>query len=104
MFTQNVTFEIKLTPRITFRSTRNYSEKIFVEILRSIGFTDNSNHTCVNDVYQDFVSNFLPAVKSVAPIRTLIVKSNTKSCFDIDELTVIQNRDKHNKKFKQSGK
>ena len=36
--------------------------------------------------------------------RTLRVKSNTKSWFDIDVLNAIQNYYKHYKKLKQSGK
>ena len=39
-------------------------------------------------------------------IRTkgLRVKSNIKTWFDIDVLNAIRNRDKHYKKFKQSGR
>ena len=36
--------------------------------------------------------------------RTLRVKSNTKSWFDIDVLNAIQNYYKHYRKLKQSGK
>ena len=89
---------------ISFRSMKNYSDKTFVDKLRSIKFTDYSNHTCVNHAYQDFVTKFLFAVDSVSPIRTLRVKSNIKPWFDIDVLIAIWNRDKHYKKFKQSGR
>ena len=50
------------------------------------------------------MTRFLSAVDSVSPIRTLRVKSNTKPWFDIDVLNAIQNRDKHCKKFKWSGR
>ena len=39
----------------------------------------------------------------VSPIRTLRVKSNTKPWFGIN-VFAIRNRDKHYKKFKQSGR
>ena len=83
---------------------KNYSDETFVDKLRSIKFPDYSNHTCVNHAYQDFVTKFLSAVDSVLPIRTLRVKSNTKPWFDIDVLNSIQNRNKHYKNFKQSGR
>ena len=44
---------------ISIRSMKTYSGEILVEQLRAIKFPDYSNHTCVNDVYQDFVTNFL---------------------------------------------
>ena len=83
---------------------KNYSDKIFVDKLRSIKCPDYSNHTCVNHAYQDFITKFLSAVDSVSPVRILRVKSNTKSWFNIDTLNAIRNRDKHYKKFKQSGR
>ena len=83
---------------------KNYSDEIFVDKLRSMKFPDDSNHTCVNHAYQDFITKFLSAVDSVSPIRTLRVKSNTKPWFDIDVLNAIQNRDKLYKKFEQSGR
>ena len=89
---------------ISLRSIKNYSDQIFVEQLRAIKFPEYSNYTCVNDAYQDFVTKFLFVIDFVAPIRTLRVKSNTKLWFDIDVLNAIRKRDKHYKKFKQSGK
>ena len=68
------------------------SDEIFMEKLRWIKFPDYLNHNCVNDVYQNFVSKFLQKVDSVRPIRTIRI------------LNPIQNRDKHYKKLKQSGK
>ena len=72
--------------------------------LRSIKFPAYSNHTCVNDAYQDFVTKFLSTADSFSPITTLRVKCNSKPWFDIDVLNAIRNRDNHYKKFKQSGK
>ena len=63
-----------------------------MEKLRWIKFPDYLNHNCVNDVYQNFVSKFLQKVDSVRPIRTIRI------------LNPIQNRDKHYKNLKQSGK
>ena len=65
---------------------KNYSDQIFADKLRSIKFPDYSNHTCLNNAYQDFVTKFLSAVDSVSPIRTLRVKPNTKPWFDIVSL------------------
>ena len=58
---------------------KNYLDEIFVEKLRAIKFPDYSNYTCVNDAYQDFITKFLSVINFVASIRTLRVKSNTKS-------------------------
>ena len=52
----------------------------------------------------NFVNTFLSAVDSVSPVRTLGGKSNTKPWFDIDVVNAIRKRNKHCKKFKQSGK
>ena len=67
-------------------------------------FLDYSNHTCVKDAYQDFVTKLLSAVGFVSPIRTLRVKSHTKPWLDKDALNAIRNRDKPYKDFKQSSK
>ena len=93
-----------MNTEISLRSIKNYSDKIFVEQLRAVKFPDYSNYTCVNDAYQDFVTKFLSVIDFVAPIRTLGAKSGTKPWFDIDVLNAIRNSDKHNRKFKQSGK
>ena len=58
---------------ISFRPVKNYSNEITLDKLRSIKFPDYSNHTCVNEAYQDFTT----AVNSVVSIRTLRMKSNT---------------------------
>ena len=71
----------------SFRQMKNYFDEIFVEKSRSIKFPDYSNHTCVNDAYQNFCK-FSQKVDSVTPIRTIIV------------LNPIQNHDKYYKKFK----
>ena len=52
-------------------------------------------------ISQDFV---LILSDSVAPIRTLRVKSNAKRWFDNGIVNAIWNRDKHFKIFKLSGK
>ena len=83
---------------------KSYSDEIFVQKLRSIKFPDYSNHTLVNDAYQDFVTKFLSATDSISPIRTYRVKSNTKPWFDIDVLNTIRNRDMHYKKIKKARK
>ena len=89
---------------ISFRSLINYSDEIFVDKLRLLKFPYYSKHTCVNHIYQDFVTKFLSAADSASRIRTLRVKSNTKPWVDIDVLNTIRNCDKHYKKFKQSVK
>ena len=83
LFKSNEHHEISLT------SMKNYLDEIFVEKLRSIEFTNYSNHTCVNDDYQDYISNFLHAFNSVVPIKTIRVKSNTRHPFNIDVLNAI---------------
>ena len=83
---------------------KNYSDDFFVEKLGSIKFPDNSNHTCVNNACQNFVTKFLSTADSVLPIRTLRVKSNTQLWFGINVLNAIGKRDKHYKKSKRSDK
>ena len=67
-----------------------------MEQLRSIKFPDYSNYTCVNDAYQDFVTNFLSVIDFLALVRALRVKSNTKSWFHIGLSNASQ------KQFKKS--
>ena len=62
----------------------NYSDKTFVNKLRSIKFPDYLNSNCVNNACQHFVITFLSPVDSVSSNRTLRVKSNTKPWFDTD--------------------
>ena len=83
---------------------KNYSDDFSVGKLRSIKFSDNSNHTWVNNPCQSFVTKFLSAADSVLPIRILRVKSNTKPGFNINVLNAIENRDKHYKKSTRSVK
>ena len=61
-----------------------------MEKLRLIKFPDYSYHTSVNDADQDFVTKFLSAADSVAPIQTTRVKSKTKPWFHSDVLNAIQ--------------
>ena len=68
---------------------RNYLDEIFVQKLRSRKIPDYSNHTCMNEAYQVSVTKFVSAVNSVAPIRILRVKSNTKPWLHIDVLLQI---------------
>ena len=35
---------------------KNYSDKTFVDKLRSARFSDYSDHVCVNDAYEDFTN------------------------------------------------
>ena len=58
---------------------KNYSDEIFVEQLRTIKFLDYSNYTCVNDVYQDFLTKFLSVIHFVAPIRSSHYKKFKRS-------------------------
>ena len=76
----------------------NYSDKIFVEQLRTTKYSDYPSY------YQKFVRRFLPIINFVVLIRTLGVKFNTKPWFDIDILNVIRNGSKHYKKYKRSSK
>ena len=50
----------------------NYSDKIFVEQLRTTKYSDYPSY------YQKFVRRFLPIINFVVIIRTLGVKFNTK--------------------------
>ena len=64
---------IKLNERceISFRSMKNYSDKIIMYKSRSIKFPDYSNHTYVNDAFEDIVTKFLYAIDPVSPFRNL---------------------------------
>lgn len=50
-----------------------------------------------------FAAKFLSAVNFIAAIKTFRLKS-CKPWFDVGVLNVIQNRDKHYRKFQESGK
>ena len=78
--------KLKKHCEILFRPMKNYFDKIFVEKSRSIKSSDYSNHTCVNNAYQNFCK-FSQKVDSVTPIRTIII------------LSPIQNREKYYKKI-----
>ena len=89
---------------ISLMSMKNHSYEIFVEELISVKYPDYSNHTCVNDAYQDFATKSLSVVNFVVPIRTLRVKPNIKPWFDIDILNDFLNFYTNYKKYKRSGK
>ena len=68
------------------------SDKILVNILRSLKFRDYSNLDCVNE-YPEGVSKFLSAVDSVASMWTLRGNCNAKPMFDIVILKAFWNLD-----------
>ena len=85
-------------------SKNNYSNELFVDTLRSIKLSNHSNHTCVLNVCQDFVTKFSSAIDYISLIRTLRVKPNTKFWFNNDALYVAQNHDRFYEKLTQSSK
>ena len=58
---------------ISIKSVKHYSDEIFVEKLRSIKFPGYSNHTCMNDARQDFITKFLSVVDSVTPVKICLL-------------------------------
>ena len=58
--------------KISIRPMTNYSDKIFVEQLRTTKYSDYPSY------YQKFVRRLLPIINFVVLIRTLGVKFNTK--------------------------
>ena len=89
---------------ISLRSMKNYSYEVFVTELISMKYPDYSNHNCVNNGYQDFVTKFLFVVDFVAAIGSLRVKPNIKYWFDMDVLNDLRNFYMHYKKYKRSAK
>ena len=63
--------KLNKTYKISIKSMKNYSDKLFLEQLRSIKFPDNPNKTYLHEPYQDVVTKFLSAIDFVAQIITL---------------------------------
>ena len=89
---------------IFIRSMKKYSVDIFEQKLNAADFPDTSNYTCVNAAYNDFISIFLSVIDSIAPLKSVRVKSNTKPWFDTEIFDAIQVRDKAYKRYKRFGK
>ena len=58
---------------------------------------------CVNPAYSDFINRFMGAIDSVAPIKKLKVKANSKPWFDTQIISAIQKRGKLHASCKKSG-
>ena len=54
-------------------------------------------------VYSDYTLKLLPAVGSIAPIKNVRVKANTKHLFDSELITEINKHRKLYEKYKNSG-
>ena len=63
-----------------FLIIRRYS--FFKETLKKIHFLNYLKNTCVNAAYSDFVRKFVWVNDSVAPIKKVRVKTNSKPCFE----------------------
>ena len=72
---------------------KDYPDGTFVEKLRSINFFHYSNHTCVNNTYQDFVTKFFSVVNSVARIFELQIELVSRDLiFEIHIKLVCRNQ------------
>ena len=79
--------------KTSFGLMKNYSNKIFVNILRPISSINQSSYSRVNDAYKNFAIKFSSADGSFSTTETLRLKSNTKPWFHIDVLNAIPSHD-----------
>ena len=72
------------------RSLKHYTKENFKDTMKKIYFPDYLKYTCLNDAYSNFVKEFVAIINSVAPIKKVRVKVNSKPWFDAKIISVIQ--------------
>ena len=88
---------------IKIRSMKNYSKELFNQKLSEVQFPDYSNFENVNEAYADISSKLIGVIDSIAPLKQIRLKTNTKPWFDSEVLEKIRIRDKLRKNSKKSG-
>ena len=84
------------------RSLKYYSEDLYVKKLKEIDFPDYSNFKDIDEAYSDFTGKVASVIDEIAPIKEVLVKSNSQDWFDAEINEEIERRDKLLAKFKKS--
>ena len=82
---------------------KNYSKELFNQKLSEVQFPDYSSFENVNEAYANLSSKLIGVIDSIAPLKQIRLKTNTKPWFDSEVLEKIRIRDKSRKKYKKSG-
>ena len=82
---------------------KNYSKELFNQKLSEVQFPDYSSFENVNEAYADLSSKLIGVIGSIAPLKQIRLKTNTKPWFDSELLERNRIRDKSRKKYKKSG-
>ena len=84
------------------RSMKNYNVNEFLDKLRGLNWYKVINEENVNIAWQYFCEMFLNVIDSIAPIKTVRLKQNSKSWFSMEILEMISKRDKAWVKFRKN--
>ena len=77
--------------------------EIFNQKLSEVQFPDYSSFENVNEAYADISSKLIGVIDSIAPLKQIRLKTNTKPWFVIEVLEKIRIRKKSRKKYKKFG-
>ena len=87
---------------IRTRSSKNYSQSLYLEKLNEINFPDYSKFTDINDAYSNFTGKVTSVIDQIAPMKEIRVKNNSQDWFDAEIHEEIEMRDKLLARFKKS--
>ena len=76
--------------KILVLSLKHYT----IEKFKEIHFSDYVRYTSVSVICSNFVNKFVGAINHVALIKKVRVRTNSKSEFDVEIISVIERRDK----------
>ena len=88
--------------QIQVRSLKKYSAEIFTNALKTVQFLNYNIISNVNVAYSDLLNKISDTIDSVAPIKEIRIKNNTKEWFNNEIKEAIKIRQKYFKKFKNS--
>ena len=83
-------------------SLKKYSAEIFTNALKTVQFPNYNIFSNVNIAYSDLLNKISDTIDSVAPIKEIRIKNNTKEWFNNEIKEAIKIRQKYFKKFKNS--
>ena len=61
---------------------KNYSNKVFNQKLSEVQFPNYSTFENVNDAYENLSCKLIGVIDSIAPLKQIRLKTNTKHWFD----------------------
>ena len=78
MTRKHVNIKIGQHNTIKIRSMKNYSNELFNQKLSEVQFPDYSRFENVNEAYADPSSKLIGVIDSIAPLKQIRLKTNTK--------------------------